>query len=96
MVNCNKCFQILQQINGGSRIFERGFQLFTKTPAQFELKTKRGHQPLTLHYNCIVSNKTTVIRVSQSDCSIRVFKLLGLKSISKEEILKPLWICHYK
>ena len=32
--------------SGGSRIFEKGFQLLAKAPAQFELKTnKKGHQP---------------------------------------------------
>jgi len=50
----------------------------TKTSAQFELKTKK--KVINLHtslsvvfyiYYWMISNKTTVIRASQSDCSIR-------------------------
>ena len=70
-----------QTCSGRSRIFEREFQ--TKTPAQFELKTKK--KVINLHtsllavfyiYYWMISNKTTVIRASQSDCSIDLTALL--------------------
>ena len=57
-----------------------GFSL-TKTPAQFELKTKKKKKKVIgLHtslsavfyiYYWMISNKTAVIGASQSDCSIR-------------------------
>ena len=46
----------------------------------------------------IVSNRTTVIKVAQSYCSIRIFQRPGLKLIQKgvsEETLKPPWIRHW-
>ena len=56
----------------GSRIFERGFPFqLDKTPAQFELKTKK--KVINLHtslsavfyiYYWMISNKTTVIGAS--------------------------------
>ena len=54
-----------------SRIFERGFQLLAKTPAQFELKTiKKGSQQCInvkcIADHCIVSNTTTLLKRSGS------------------------------
>ena len=73
------------QNSGGSRIFERGFSLTkprSNTSLQFELKTKKKEKVINLLmlyslsslyiYYQIISNKTTVIGASQSDCSIRV------------------------
>ena len=56
------------------RFLKRGFSL-TKTPAQFELKTKK--KVINLH------TPFSAIRDSWSDCSIRVLKLPGLISIPK-------------
>ena len=69
--------------------FWKGVSAFGKTPLQFELKTKKRSSTFMLlfrqcvmHLHCIISNKTTAIKASPSDCSIRVFKLPGFKSIS--------------
>ena len=81
----------------------------TKTPAQFELKTKKKKKVINLHtsllavfyiYYWMISDKTTVIgasqsdcsiRESRSDCSIRVYEFQMGVSI---ETLKPPWIRH--
>ena len=69
--------------SGGSRIFERGFQfqLDKNASSVVELKTKKKKNKqkkvINLHTSLLavlywmISNKTTVIRASQSDCSIR-------------------------
>jgi len=50
---------------------KRGFQLLAKVLAQFELKTKKKpstfvllSQQYVMHFHCIISNRTTVIKVS--------------------------------
>jgi len=79
------------QNSGGSRIFERGFQFQVDKNAnpvwvEDEKKVISFHSHLSqqssFSHIAIISNKTTVIRVFRSDCSIRVFELTGLKSIS--------------
>ena len=80
--------------SGRSRIFERGFSFsLTKMPAQFELKKKSSTFILLVFYiyYWIISNKTTVIQASQSDCSIRVYEFQKGVSV---ETLKPPWIRH--
>ena len=78
----------------------------TKTPAQFELKTKKKKKVINLQYFSLssnywmISNKTTVIGASQSDCSIiesrsdcsiRVYEFQKGLTI---EPLTPPWIRH--
>jgi len=60
--------------------YKKGFQLLIKAPVQFELKTKKKSstfillsQQYVMHFPCIISNRTIVIKISRSDCSIRVF-----------------------
>ena len=72
------CVDTLQRLTEVSGRSERGFQRLAKVPAQFELKTKKKvinlhTQQCVMHFDCIISNRTTVIKVSRSDCSIRVF-----------------------
>jgi len=51
-------------------------------PAQFELKTKKKvinlHTSLSAGFYWMISNKTTVIGASQSNCSIRDLDLTAL------------------
>jgi len=96
-----------------SGFLKGGFSFsLTKTPAQFELKTKKTtkKEVINLHtslsavfyiYNWMISNKTTVIRAfqsdcsikeSRSDCSIRVYEFQKGVSV---ETLKPPWIRHW-
>ena len=63
---CVDTLQRLTEVGGRSRIFERGFQLLAKVPAQFELKTKKKvtnlpTQQCVMHFHCIISNRTTVL-----------------------------------
>ena len=55
------------------------FLVWPRETAYSSLSNLPSH---TLHYYSIISNTITVIRASRSDCSIRVLKLPGLKSIS--------------
>jgi len=55
---------------------KEGFSFsLTKMPAQLELKTKKKvinhHTSLSAVFYWMISNKTTVIGASQSDCSIK-------------------------
>ena len=67
-------------ISGGSRIFERGFQFQLDKNASSVWVEDQKKKVINLHtslsavfyiYYWMISNKTTVIQASQSDCSIR-------------------------
>ena len=75
----------------------------TKTPAQFELKTKKRSStfiPVFYIYYWMISNKTTVFGASQSDCSIREsrtdcsIRVYEFQKGVSVETLKPPWIRH--
>ena len=77
---------LVGSISGGSRIFEKGFQLLVKAQAQFELKTKKKKGPAStfillsqqcvMHFYCIISIRTTVIKGVA-----RFIKVRGLRKI---------------
>ena len=95
--------------SGRSRIFERGFQFQLDKNAssvwvEDQKKVINVHSSLSAVfyiYYWMISNKLTVIRASQSDCSIREsrsdcsIRVYEFQRGVPVETLKPPWICHW-
>ena len=84
--------------NSRSRILKGGFSFWQKRQPSLSWRPKKKvislYTPLSAMcdtFHCIISNRTTVIKVSLSNCSIRVFQLPGFKSISKGSFRPFVW-----